>query len=343
MPQKRDQYSSHGQKLISLFARLLFSRESHSLIELAMMLHCSKQTVMRNVEDIRRAYGVDIEEWIEGRKKYYRISKIPSRNLAVGLTENEVNALFMCRAFTEQLLGNEMYEEATRAVEKSLVLYPRDKGTARHHFGTFKPGSIDYTPHRESIQNLITAMDLKKICRISYKAILSDKTKTFYISPIKIFSRHDTMYVHAKLARAPKEKYLAPDFDPLLAVHRIKKVELTERSFTYPESFDFEKSYNKTFGIIREKSFKAEVEFIGYAAKYVAERMWSPDQKITQKGKGGIVLSFTASSRAELVSWILSWREEAKLLKPAKLVEEIQAAIEKMGEVYSSENLTGSS
>ena len=72
MPEKRDYYSSYGQKLISLFAKLLFTQRSHSLIELSRMLHCSKQTVLRLVDDIRRSYGVEIEEAMENRKKYYR-------------------------------------------------------------------------------------------------------------------------------------------------------------------------------------------------------------------------------------------------------------------------------
>ena len=61
MPEKIDYYRSYGQKLISLFAKLLFTQRSHSLIELSRMLNCSKQTVMRLVDDIRRSYGVDVE------------------------------------------------------------------------------------------------------------------------------------------------------------------------------------------------------------------------------------------------------------------------------------------
>ncbi|MDX2441756.1 MAG: hypothetical protein QNK40_14550, partial [Desulfobacterales bacterium] len=33
------------------------------------MLNCSKQTVLRLVDDIRRSYGVDIEEMKEGIRK----------------------------------------------------------------------------------------------------------------------------------------------------------------------------------------------------------------------------------------------------------------------------------
>ena len=38
MAEKYDPYKSYGEKLIGLFARLLFSGESHSLTDLARML-----------------------------------------------------------------------------------------------------------------------------------------------------------------------------------------------------------------------------------------------------------------------------------------------------------------
>ena len=69
MPRKKDLFKSHGEKLISLFAKLLFTGESHSLTDLSRMLDCSKQTVIRNVEAIEKAYGVNIEGTMEGRRK----------------------------------------------------------------------------------------------------------------------------------------------------------------------------------------------------------------------------------------------------------------------------------
>ena len=96
MPPKKDYYQSYGQKLISLFARLLFSNRSHSLIELARMLNCSKQTVMRLANDIRRAYGVEIEETMRDRRKYYRLIKQSRANPGLNLSESEFIVLQMC-------------------------------------------------------------------------------------------------------------------------------------------------------------------------------------------------------------------------------------------------------
>ncbi len=327
MPEKKDYYSSYGQKLISLFAKLLFTQRSHSLIELSRMLNCSKQTVLRLVEDIRRSYGVDVEEYLEGKRKYYRIQRLKSSSPSLNITEPELNALTMCKTFAEHLLGKEMYEEASRVIEKNQATLSPEKLGGSQHFDSFRSGSIDYTPYQETIRILIDSMNERKICRVTYKSILETKAKQFYIKPLKIFSHKDSVYLHAQLAKVPGKTYVTPKFDPLLAIHRIRKIKTTERLFVPPKNYDFDKVFKQNFGLIKENAFEVEVEFQGYFAKYVAERIWSPVQSIRKK-KGKTILKFIASSKPELLSWILSFGEEARVLKPKWLINRIKEKID---------------
>jgi len=335
MPEKLDSYSSYGQKVISLFGKLLFTGERHSLIDLARMLNCSKQTILRLVGDIRRSYGVDIEESTVGRRKYYRLKKIGGIPPTLNLSETEFQALYMCRSFSEHLLGREILEEATRALEKGRTLLPKETPFSSHHFASFKPGSIDYTPHQEVIRTILEAMKRSRICKLTYKSIMAKRAKTFFIMPLKIFSHHDTIYLHARLARKPGKPYKKPEYDPLLVVHRIQKVELDKRLFTFPRDYDFEKTFNRNFGIIKEDSFEVEVEFTGFAARFVSERIWSPDQEIHILKDGGLRLSFSASSEPELIAWVLSFGNEARLIKPHWLVEKVAETVTRQFEVYA--------
>ena len=70
MANKIDAYRTYGQKLIKLFVKLLFTGERYSLTELSQMLGCSKQTVLRLLNDIQRGYLIDIKEEYEQKKKY---------------------------------------------------------------------------------------------------------------------------------------------------------------------------------------------------------------------------------------------------------------------------------
>ncbi|KUG24068.1 transcriptional regulator-like protein [hydrocarbon metagenome] len=334
MPEKFDLYKSYGEKLIGLFARLLFSGESHSLTDLARMLDCSKQTVLRLIDNIRKAYGINIEETKQGNRSYYRIRKSTVSLQNIPLTEAELQSLQLCKAFTRHLVGKKLYEEATQAILKSKTSLAAGHQVGECHFTAFRPGTIDYTPQHQIIHTLIDAMEKQQVCKLTYQSVNAPKPKKYYIKPIKLFSYHDAIYLHAQKAKEPGKPYTAPKYDPLLAVHRMKAVELTNVKFQ-PDKFDFEKAFNQQFGIIKEKAFDVEVVFTGWAAAYVSERVWSPHQEIIPKGKNKIILKFTSSSEPELISWLLSFGEEAKLIQPEWLVKKLKSTIGEMAACYT--------
>ena len=101
-----------------------------------------------------------------------------------------------------------------------------------------------------------------------------------------------------------------------------------------PKNNDFEKAFNRDFGIIKRRAFKVEAELKGWAAQYAAERIWSPDQKIEKTATGKIQLSFTASSDSEVISWLLSFGDDAQLLSPDWLVKKVRKKIEKHYKIY---------
>lgn len=231
MPPKKDPYSSHGRKLISLFARLLFSGQSHSLIDLSRFLRCSKQTVIKLVEDIKMSYGVEIEESIQDRRRYYQLKRPDNIKPKLHFTNSEIVTLQMCKAFSEHLLGRGQVEKASQGIQKGLGLMSKPGNVSLDHFAFLPYGRIDYTPHQDKILGIITAIQKKWICKVRYRKIMADENKTFFIKPLKIISYRDGLYLHAKMARYPDKAWHEPDYDPLLAVHRIEEVKATERKF----------------------------------------------------------------------------------------------------------------
>lgn len=323
MAAKIDIYRSYGEKLISLFVMLLSSGESYSLTELSQKLCCSKQTVLRLLDDIYKAYNVKIEERMEGKKKFVSIKKTRTSLPIAPLTEKELMVLQMCRDFTFHLLGNKLFEEATRALLKSRTLLDEGAKTSHQKFGSFQTGYIDYTAFTGIICTLVEAMEDKRTCKLTYQAIMENKSKTYYINPLKIFSHKDTVYLHAQWEPSPKGSFKEPAFDPLLVIHRMKKLEMTDQTYQVPKNYDFDKIFNKHFGIIKDNDFEVEVELSGWTARYVSERIWSADQKIKNIGENKILLTFTASSEVEVISWVLSFGEEAKLLSPIWLRDKL--------------------
>jgi len=325
----------HGQKVIELFFKLYFSPYEYSLTELSRELECSKQTIGRIVDKINSSTeGVKIEDFIKDRRRIFRIKKekIPAKE--VNLTQSEYGLLQMCCSFTKHLIGKEIFDQTLTALGKSQVLIKNRETVSEKHFGAFTPGTIDYSGDQRIIKDLITAMENSKVCKIIYKSTYSQKPKTFHIKPLKLFSKNDAIYLHAQMATAPGKVYKEPKFDPLLVIHRIEELAITETSFKFPDNFDFEKSFNQTFGVMKEDSFQARVEFTGYASKHVKERIWSHDQIIKEKMDDKIELTFTATSYIETLSWLLSYGHEARVLAPDWFVETLQAEIQKMYGLY---------
>ncbi|MFB3906272.1 MAG: helix-turn-helix transcriptional regulator [Acidobacteriota bacterium] len=335
MQSRRDPDQNYGQKLIRLFALLFFSQRRYSLSELAEKLNCSKQSVLRLVRDVGSSVGVPVEEETSGRQKYYRIrAERPSG--ALPMSDEEWRLLEMCGAFARHLLGADLFAEAEQGLVKSRALVKAGgSGTEPGQFAALRTGTIDFTPHQKTIRTLIKGMEKKRVCRVTYRAALADRPKTFYVKPLKLFAYADSVYLLARMAKPPGKRYREPDFDPILAVHRIRNVELTETLFERPETFDFEKSFNKAFGLIKGEPFTVEVEIWDWAAEYVAERVWSADQKIEQLTADRIRLTFSSASEPEVLRFVLSFGDCAKVLAPDWLVNKVRETAQNLGRLYT--------
>lgn len=64
------------------------------------------------------------------------------------------------------------------------------------------------------------------------------------------------------------------------------------------------------------------------------ERIWHHSQKFRPKSDGSAVMEITVTDRLELLRWILGWGDQARLLEPASLVEELQATLDRMSAQY---------
>lgn len=339
MQRKINPDRSRGQNLISLFARLFFSGRSYSLIELSDSLECSKQTVIKLIEELETLHWLDLEKTMKSGRRYYQIQRAQVPKSRVALTDEELDTLIMCRAFTGHLLGRDQFDAAMSALHKSSQML-HDTHDGEHNadesrvYGVYRPGAIDYTPFQSQWQTLLEAMEKSLVCEISYKKVLDKKPRTSRIKPLKIFSHREAVYVHARYAKEPGKLFKPAAYDPLLALHRIQGVTLTDTPFTRPKDYDFEKTFNEHFGVIKQKRFKVKAELTGWAAGFTAERNLSPDQKIRRRKGGKLIIEFSATSEPEVLNWVLSLGAEAKLVEPESLVEQLKERLAGVGALY---------
>jgi predicted DNA-binding transcriptional regulator YafY len=69
-------------------------------------------------------------------------------------------------------------------------------------------------------------------------------------------------------------------------------------------------------------------------AHAVKDRMWHPGQKVEKGKDGSVIVSFEAGGVMEIVSWVLSYGNNAEILEPRELRMEVIGIINEMAELY---------
>lgn len=332
----QDEELNFGERLVKFFWTLLFARGRYSQADLARLIPCPVQTIPRLVEAINGALGMLVDKDEENGRVFYSINRTERLPNPCRLKEQEMFALQMCRAFSEHLFGQQQSHQAKTAELKGQGLLPDYQLISSGYLGTFRLGRLGVFPPPDAIPRLIKAIKEKLVCRINYQTIMADEPKDLTVKPLKLFAHHDTVYLHSLLAgKLPK------DADPLdhyrtLATHRIKEVIITDQGFGIPKDYDFDQHFNQGFGIIKKEPFRVEVEFWGWSARFVRERVWGANQVVRDLAEDKIKLSFEASSKEETISWIFFFGEEAKVLRPDWLVAEVAQRIGMMQGNYGA-------
>lgn len=331
MPKKYSD-ATPGMKLLGLYWLLLFTGKEHTLSDLSQKLECSKQTVLRLMTQIEASGYAYVESWVEGGQRWYRI-KSPRQQPRVSLSSRDIQNLLLCRDLVWHLLPDSLRDEIERSIGHATTLLHNGeiRRLAWSPQGSSQgKGTIDYTEHRDTLDTIRQALDERRVCRVKYCSAAHPEGRTYFVAPLRIVAYRESLSVWCW--RVPDKGEARREFDTHLSIHRIEAVELTDRTYELTgEAPDFSKT---TFGVMVGEPFKVKVAFSPNAAMYVRERIWSEDQVIQDQPDGGVVLEFTATSEPEVISWVLSFGAEARLVAPTALVEYMRELLDKMAGGY---------
>lgn len=329
MPAKQDPYASPAQKAVSLYSLLLFTGKRYFLSELAAELECSKQTVLRMMEQLERGMGISLETGKEGNRRWFKV-KTPRKKPQVALEPDDISKLLLCRDLVRHLLPKPILNKLDEAVAKATVLLPdmEDRSAALDCVaGIMVKGGIDYTPFEASIETLLAAISRKEVCEVRYKSFTADAAKLHYFAPMRLTAYREALYAEGWSVDPrgkPRQKHRM-----VLAVHRIDGVEQTRLMH------DFEPwSAPRYFGFPECEPYRVKVALSKSAARYVRERKWSDDQVFVENADGSAVLEFIAQSKSEVVSWVLSFGGELELVDPCGLRDEVIDECKRLVELY---------
>jgi len=79
-----------------------------------------------------------------------------------------------------------------------------------------------------------------------------------------------------------------------------------------------------------------QLRFFPPAAARVRETIWHPSQRLSDAGKGAVLMRVTVAGTVEIAPWILGWGDSVEVLAPADLRQRIAEAGAKMAALNAS-------
>jgi predicted DNA-binding transcriptional regulator YafY len=335
MPAKLDQDASPDEKLLKLYSLLLFTGKEYSLTELKEELMCSKQTIGRLVNKLEKSYYGSVVVKRKGKENYYSLKK-PSKGLHVSINPDGLRKMILCSDLMWHLLSyktRDQIEASTLQAQANLPTEDLPSFNDVHYGYSFTKGKINYDVCDIELNDLEKSIASRKCCEILYQQSVNGECKRYTIAPMKLIAFRETLYIGAWCVTRVGKVEKTIDNPMFFLVHRMQKVEvLSNRSSEKLPEIDFS---NETFGFIKSEPIKVKIFFKKKVATYVYDRKWSDDQKITLNDDGSLLLEFTSGNKYEVISFVLGFGQNAVLLEPASLKDEIAKEIETMQKAYA--------
>ena len=314
--------STPGMRLLALYWLLLFNGRTYSLTDLASQLKCSKQTILRMMDQLGTSDFAYIESWRDDKngKRWYKLNA-PKRRPSVSLSKEDIETLIICRDMVWHLLPDFMRDRAHKAVGHASVLMPNFDDRCQVQTNQAKgmaKGRVDYSKQNEIMATLLKAIENQAICEIIYQSLANTEPRLHRIVPSRLVAHRDTLYI--KGWRIPDS---GEPQKTTLAVQRIQEVVITPECRNDLPA----REQDGYFGIFDGEPFRVKIAVSSKAAPYVRERIWSNDQTIEHNEDGSLILEFSATNQSEVISFVLSFGKEVIVLKPKNLVDHLNAEI----------------
>ena len=243
--------------------------------------------------------------------------------------EEALSLVLSARAYSE---GEGKFHESTTESAMSKIIATLPKATRKVlKLDSSKIGieSRKVADVGGLISQLYQAILNTKQLRINYYSYSSNLVSERVVDPYALTFRRRAWYLVA---------FCHTRNDALMfRANRIKTLDYTGKTFSYPPDFSLEEYMAKSWQTMRSnkgEETEVVVKFDARIAPLIKEVNWHPTQRIEDLPDGSILFAVTVSGTEEIKFWILSYSYQAEVISPESLREEIAAAAGKMCQRY---------
>lgn len=290
----------------------------------------TERTIRRDIEALQEAGFPLYDERDDGRK-IWRLIDGYKQKLTQTFTLSELSALYFSKNLMAFLGGAPFAQDLESAFGKIQEALPERSlpylSRVQELFSARPDPWKDYSRKKDVIAALVDATLHQKRAKIAYFSFNSKRTKPYTLDPYRLVYYRGGLYLYARAAEYDEVR--------TFAVERIEKIEVSEQGFELPPDFDASAYARGAFGIAGGKPEAVEIAFDADMAGYINERVWHESQELEAKPDGSVVLRMNVAPGFELKSWIKGFLPHVRVLKPAKLRDEIADDLQKARKAFA--------
>lgn len=173
----------------------------------------------------------------------------------------------------------------------------------------------------DAIPGLLHAIKHKLQIRFQYQKFLDEDVTERLVEPYVLKEFKHRWYVLAKDHKDGLTKSFALD--------RLSELQITERPFEFPKTYDSEESYHYCFGIISPEDGKPEEILLSMdpvQARYLKSLPLHHTQEVVLESETETQIKLLLYVTHDLVMELMSYGANEKVLKPASLADELRQA-----------------
>lgn len=311
--------------------QLLYTGGARNAVELASRLNVSDRTLFRDFNALKDA---GIEYVFDRDTNRYVLSKgglLPP----VHLTPPEALALLLLvRKFLDSRVLPDIEPAASAGlkIESLLPLALQDYCGPLLEQVEIRPApGSDAEPIAKSMLQLQKAVADGQKVQVVYESYAPRETLETVLCVYRIAHIHRGWYViaHSKAHRDVRT----------FKIERFTSIKVLDERYRIDRNFSLDSYFGNAWSMIRDpERHHVRVEFSPLVAGNIQEIIWHRSQRITRRVDGSILFEADVDGLQEIAWWVLGYGDQARVLDPPKLRQDIARRAAAMHKMYAATN-----
>ena len=292
------------------------------------------RSVRRDLEALQAA-GIDVDAHDSARGRVWKLGPRFRGTHTIAATATELIALSLGRDLLYPLAGtpfwigiesfwNKMRDSLPAAVWSHYEKYRQ----VLHVLGT---PAKSYREQHGILKTLNRAILEHRIVEIEYQPLGRAQPLTRRVEPYGVVFYQSSLYIVAGACEVPDDETRIRH----LKLDRFHKATALDEWFKPRDDFQLQQYLRESIGIFSGTNARRfRIRISAYAAPWIEEDPWHPDQQIKRQPDGSIILTVKAAHDLEIIPRVLALGSEAELLSPASSRRAIAEMVGKLAEVY---------